>query len=319
MRNTLDTPRLRISALVSDVDGTLVTGAKELTKRTREAVVALQARGVGFAIVSARPPEGLRMFIEPLKLSGLVAGFNGGAFARPDMTIVEEHLLDPAIARRTLAFLDARGVDTWVFSRGRWFIRDRNGPNVGREQRTVQFPPTVVAEFGAALDSVNKLVGTSDDYDLLARCEAEAQQMLGATAAATRSQPYYLDVTNPDANKGAAVATLARLMGVPLGEVAVIGDGKNDVAMFAKSDFSIAMGNASADVRAKARFVTASNEEDGFAEARPEGFSVKQLHVGIASVEVGTGALIASGLCLFVITLAVNFAANLVIRRQRSA
>jgi hypothetical protein len=259
--------RSRISALVSDVDGTLVTGAKELTSRTKEAVAALQARGIGFAIVSARPPEGLRMLIEPLKLSGLVAGFNGGAFARPDMTIVEEHLLDPAIARRTVEFFDRSGVDTWVFSRGRWLIRNPAGANVGREQHTVQFPPTIVPEFGAALDSVHKLVGTSDDYDLLARCEAEAQQMLGAAAAASRSQPYYLDVTNPEANKGDAVVTLARLLGTPLSEVAVIGDGSNDVAMFARSDFSIAMGNASPEVQRKARFVTASNEEDGFAEA----------------------------------------------------
>jgi hydroxymethylpyrimidine pyrophosphatase-like HAD family hydrolase len=131
----------------------------------------------------------------------------------------------------------------------------------------VQFPPVVVPDFGAALDSVHKLVGTTDDYDLLARCEAEARQMLGVAAAATRSQPYYLDVTNPEANKGAAVVTLARLLGVPLSEVAVIGDGRNDVAMFARSDFSIAMGNASPEVQGKARFVTASNEEDGFAEA----------------------------------------------------
>jgi Cof subfamily protein (haloacid dehalogenase superfamily) len=257
----------RISVLVSDVDGTLVTGTKQLTARTKEAVAALQARGIGFAIVSARPPEGLRMFIEPLKLSGLVAGFNGGAFVRPDMTIVEEHLLDPAIARRTVEFFDRHGVDTWVFSRGRWLIRNPTGANVGREQRTVQFPPTIVPEFGVALDAVHKLVGTTDDYDLLARCEAEVQQMLGATAAASRSQPYYLDVTNPQANKGAAVVTLARLFGVSLAEVAVIGDGSNDVAMFAKSDFSIAMGNASPEVRRRARFLTASNEEEGFAEA----------------------------------------------------
>jgi hydroxymethylpyrimidine pyrophosphatase-like HAD family hydrolase len=91
--------------------------------------------------------------------------------------------------------------------------------------------------------------------------------MLGADAAATRSQLYYLDVTNPDANKGVAVGVFAKLLGVPPDEVAVIGDGKNDVAMFEKSSFSIAMGNASAEVQRQARFITASNEEDGFAHA----------------------------------------------------
>jgi hydroxymethylpyrimidine pyrophosphatase-like HAD family hydrolase len=54
---------------------------------------------------------------------------------------------------------------------------------------------------------------------------------------------------------------------VPIEEVAVIGDGCNDIAMFAQCPFSIAMGNASEEVKAKARLVTASNEEDGFARA----------------------------------------------------
>jgi len=60
---------------------------------------------------------------------------------------------------------------------------------------------------------------------------------------------------------------MAALMDVPMSEVAVIGDNYNDLAMFAQSDFSIAMGNAPDDVKKKARFVTASNEADGLAEA----------------------------------------------------
>jgi hypothetical protein len=158
-------------------------------------------------------------------------------------------------------------VDAWVFAHGRWIIRNPKGPRVDHEAMTVQFGPTVVSDFGSALDAVHKMVGVSDDFDLLARCEAEVQSLLGGSATAARSQPYYLDVTHPEANKGVAVRTMAKLMGVPLEEVAVIGDGRNDMAMFAQCPFSIAMGNASDEVKAKARFVTASNEEDGFARA----------------------------------------------------
>lgn len=259
--------RPAISALVSDVDGTLVTSAKLLTERTRKAVADLHRRGVAFAIVSARPPEGMRMFVEPLGLSRAMAGFNGGAYVRPDLTLLEERVLAPDVARRALDFLQGKGVDVWVFAKRRWYIRDPKGPKVDHEAMTVQFGPTVVSDFGPTLDAVNKMVGVSDDHDLLARCEAEAQALLGQSATAARSQTYYLDVTHPDANKGVAVHTLARLMGVPVDEVAVIGDGRNDIAMFAQCPFSIAMGNASDEVKAKARFVTASNEEDGFAQA----------------------------------------------------
>ena len=261
------TTRSPISALISDVDGTLVTKAKVLTERSKKAVADLHARGIAFAIVSARPPEGMRMFVEPLGLSRVMAGFNGGAYVRPDLTLLEERVVSPDVARRALDFFDKNRVDAWIFARGRWIIRNPKGPRVDLETMTVQFGPTVVNAFGSALDVVHKMVGVSDDYALLARCEIEMQGLLGRSAAVARSQPYYLDVTHPDANKGVAVRTMAKLMGVPLERVAVIGDGLNDVAMFAQCPFSIAMGNASDELKAKARFVTASNEEDGFALA----------------------------------------------------
>jgi Cof subfamily protein (haloacid dehalogenase superfamily) len=261
------TQRPAISALISDVDGTLVTTNKVLTERARKAVADLHRRGIAFAIVSARPPEGMRMFVEPLGLSRVMAGFNGGAFVRPDLTLLEERVLAPDVAHRALALLDSKGIDAWVFAHGKWIIRNAKGPKVDHEAMTVQFGPTVVSDFGSALDAVHKMVGVSDDHALLARCEAEMQGLIGRSAAVARSQAYYLDVTHPNANKGAAVHTLAKLMGVPIEEVAVIGDGLNDVAMFAQSSFSIAMGNASDEVKAKARFVTESNEDDGFARA----------------------------------------------------
>jgi hypothetical protein len=84
---------------------------------------------------------------------------------------------------------------------------------------------------------------------------------------AARSQPYYLDVTHPDANKGGVVAFLSRRYGLATGEIATIGDMPNDVLMFAHSGLSIAMGNADREVQRAARRVTKTNDEDGFAHA----------------------------------------------------
>ena len=63
------------------------------------------------------------------------------------------------------------------------------------------------------------------------------------------------------------MSELARRLAVPLGQIAVIGDGGNDVAMFARSGISVAMGNASPEVQQAAVFVTAGGREDGFAAA----------------------------------------------------
>ena len=93
------------------------------------------------------------------------------------------------------------------------------------------------------------------------------QNTLGQKASAARSQPYYLDVTHPQANKGTVVATLSRLLNIPPAQIATMGDMPNDVLMFRNSGLSIAMGNASDEVKAQANAVTDSNENDGFAKA----------------------------------------------------
>src|SRR5439155_26593305 len=132
---------------------------------------------------------------------------------------------------------------------------------------TVKFAPTVVKNFKDALGNAVKIVGVSDDRDLVARCEKDVQNALGAKASAAHSQPYYLDVTHPDANKGTVVTTLSKLLSVPVNEIATIGDMPNDVLMFRSSGLSIAMGNASPEVQAQATLVTSSNEDEGFAKA----------------------------------------------------
>lgn len=258
---------MKISALISDVDGTLVTSAKTLSVRSREAVAALRERGIAFAVISGRPPRGMRMLVEPLALTAPLAGFNGGLFAAPDLSPIEALTLAPETARRAYDLLSASGVDVWVFSGHDWLLTHTNGPRVTTEERAVHFPPTVVDTLHPALAAAYKVVGVSDDPALLERCERKLQADLGGGASASRSQPYYLDITHPFANKGVAVTRLAAFMGVPMDEVAVIGDGHNDLGMFARSGLSIAMGNAAPDVQRQARFVTGTNDDDGFAEA----------------------------------------------------
>jgi Cof subfamily protein (haloacid dehalogenase superfamily) len=262
-----DVASLKISLVLADVDGTLVTKDKVLTERAAKAVQALHAAGIAFAITSGRPPRGMAMLIAPLALQTPVAGFNGGIFVKPDMTIIEEHVLAPDVAKRTLDVILRHGLDAWVYAGNDWFIRDRDAPHVAREQWTVQFPPVVVERFDDQLAKAVKIVGISDDLDLVAGCEKDAQAALGQGASAARSQPYYLDVTHPDANKGTVVKTLSKWRSVPMREIATIGDMPNDVLMFRNVGLSIAMGNASREVQAQADVVTDSYDNEGFAKA----------------------------------------------------
>ena len=258
-------PSRTISAVVSDVDGTLVTDDKILTARTRAAVAQLHARGIMFTVINSRPPRGLRRLLASLEITTPIGCFNGGVIARTDLSVISDHLLSSEVARRAVEMLDARGAQCWVFAGQDWVVRDAGGPYVGLEERAVGFGPTIVNDFGPALGVAAKIVGVSADFELLERCEREMRAALAAQASVARSQPYYLDITHPLANKGDALSELAKLLAIPLAEIAVIGDGGNDIAMFERGGLSIAMGNASPEVRRAADFVTDSNREDGFA------------------------------------------------------
>ncbi len=261
-------PRTPIKLVLADVDGTLVTEQKELTARAQAAVRKLSERGIQFAITSGRPPRGMAMLTEPLALTTPIAGFNGGVFTHPDLSVIESHTLAPEATRQTIALIRKHGLDAWLYTGTDWLIRKQDAPHVAREQWTVKFPPKVVAEFADAdLDQAVKIVGVSDDHDLLAKVETEVQKALGEHASAARSQPYYLDVTNPEANKGGVVAYLCRVLKVAPEAVATLGDQPNDVLMFRKTGFSIAMGNSGDDVKKQASAVTDSYNDEGFAKA----------------------------------------------------
>ena len=107
----------------------------------------------------------------------------------------------------------------------------------------------------------------SDDHDTVAEAAVATREQFGDDVSAARSQPYYLDVTHPEANKGHVVKFLSAKYGIPTEEIATIGDMPNDVLMFALSGLSIAMGNADREVQRAARRVTTTNDEDGFAHA----------------------------------------------------
>jgi len=256
-----------IRLLLADVDGTLVTKDKILTSRAIAAVEKLRTRNILFAITSGRPPKGMDMLIEPLRIDTPIAGFNGGLWVNPDLSIIEARTLARDIAEKTVSILQSDGLDVWVYSGEDWLVPNAEAPHVAREQWTVKFPPKVAADFTQALEGAVKIVGVSDDLSRVEACERRVQEALGGEASAACSQPYYLDVTHPEANKGFALAWLAKRLGIPEHAIATIGDQPNDALMFRKSGLSIAMGNASDAVKKQATHITASSEQEGFALA----------------------------------------------------
>jgi Cof subfamily protein (haloacid dehalogenase superfamily) len=257
----------KISLLLSDVDGTLVTKQKAVTPRAQAAVRKLGEAGIAFTITSSRPPRGLAHLIEPLNLQLPIGGFNGGGLMLPDMSVGESLMLTPDAAHEAFRITLKHGLDPWVYTVTEWYVRDPEAPHVAREAFTIRFPPHVVTDFEEPLNNCGKIVAVGDDPVAVMACNAELDRVLKGQASSTRSQSYFIDITHPEANKGTMVEIMARLLSIPASEIATIGDMANDILMFRKSGLSIAMGNASAEVKEQAMLSTDTNEEDGFAKA----------------------------------------------------
>jgi Cof subfamily protein (haloacid dehalogenase superfamily) len=256
-----------IRLLVSDVDGTLVRRDKSLAEATIAAARKLADHGIAMSLISARPMSGIIGLAEKLDLAGPFGAFNGGTRFDRTGVIGTPVRLAPDVARRLLGLLDRPGVDIWLFAEGHWYARTADNPRVPREILSAAVDPTLCADLAAYCGAADKIVGVSEDAALLAEIETAAKAATAGEATVARSQPYFLDATAPAANKGDGVAALAAAYGVPLDQVAVIGDMANDLPMFARAGLAIAMGQAPEQVRAAAHWVTASNEEDGVARA----------------------------------------------------
>src|SRR5665213_54247 len=261
----MSAPAIRL--MLADVDGTLVTQDKLLTDRAIQAVHRMNDAGILFAVTSGRPPKGMSMLLEPLALTTPIAAFNGGMIVDDQMQTIEQRTVPAEVVGPMIELITSFGLDVWVYQGAEWLLQHDKGPHVDREAWTVKFPPKVVTSYEGVTDRVSKITGVSDDRAKIDQATAAAQAKFGQRVSAAQSQPYYLDVTNPDANKGDVVKFLASKYKLSNEEIATIGDMPNDILMFAHSGTSIAMGNAAPEVQRAARFVTSSNEEEGFANA----------------------------------------------------
>jgi hypothetical protein len=266
MMTTLAEPN-QVSLVISDIDGTLLDDKKQLTPGAPAAVQRLYDAGIRFTIASARPPRMARALVRELHVREPFACFNGALIVGPDEKVLHKLPMSSADAQVVADHIVQNGFDLWVWTDTDWYVSNPTGPHVAHHEDQMGSKATLLTTRNMSQFDVLKLVGVSDDHDALAWAEKEIDSLSGTSISATRSSPYYLDVTDLKANKGEVVLTLSQMLNIPASRIATIGDMSTDALMFHKSGVSIAMGNALDDVKAQATYVTRSNEDDGFAYA----------------------------------------------------
>ena len=271
---------MAIRLLVSDIDGTLVRKDKSLPDANVAAIRAVVAAGCPVSLISARPPSGMLPIIAALGLEGPFAAFNGGVVFDGSGTLFDAHRLSPRLAGDMAVLFARHEVMRWLYADGQWLTNSVDEAHTPREVIAAGIERTVTERWGDRLHRADKMVAVSDDDALLTRIEGAARELAGGEATIARSQPYYLDITAKAANKGDGLAELARIAGVPLGDVAVMGDADNDLPMFARAGLSVAMGQSQTWVKTAATFATDAIMDDAAAAEAVERYILPRIQNG---------------------------------------
>lgn len=255
----------RIRMLISDVDGTLLNPESLLSRQNLEAILRGRRAGLKFSLSSARPPFGMRWLIEDLDVQSFCAGLNGAILFHPQGEVLVQCALDHRTIETVAEQMTQWGLDVWLYTRDAWFVRRMNGPHVQHNAIALRAEPHLYAGWQQIAAPILKVVGTGNDLDMIGACESELNQATTLPISITRSQPHYIDVTHRSADKGTAAVVIAMAEGIELEDLAVIGDSPADIPMFRIAGLSVAMGQASEDVRQTASEVTSTNRDNGVA------------------------------------------------------
>jgi Cof subfamily protein (haloacid dehalogenase superfamily) len=263
---------LPVRLLVCDLDGTLVGPDLNLSRRLVEAVAEARARGVVVALATGRMYRSALRFARALALDAPLICYQGAYVREPPQAdgrpgaLLRELPLSGAAARLAIAWTRERGLDPHLNVADR-LIMERGDEGAADYERLSGIDAEFVPDLLAAVRGPVTKVLAVGAPGVPERFLASARAGFAGRAEVTVSHPEYLEFTAPGVTKGRALRWLARRLHVPLGATMAIGDQHNDLEMLLAAGYGVAMAGAPPEVRAAARFVTASVAEEGAALA----------------------------------------------------
>lgn len=263
---------MKYKLLVLDVDGTLVNNEREISKRTLATLLKVQQMGVRIVLASGRPTYGLMSLAKALELGnygGFIISYNGCQIINANNG---EILFERRINPEMLPYLEKKAhknsFDIFTYHDDTIITDSPENEYIRNEAQLNNLDIIVEDEFSTAIDFAPcKCVLVGDDEQSLISLEEHWKKRLDGALDAFRSEPYFLEVVPSGVNKANTLGVLLEHLGVTREEIIAIGDGVCDVTMLQLAGMGIAMGHSQDSVKICADYVTASNEEDGVAQA----------------------------------------------------
>ena len=249
----------------SDIDGTLLNTEHHVLPRTADAIRQITARGIPFAVVSARMPEAIAPIVEEIGAPAAVISYNGGLVITPDGEEIHDARISSAQTEAVLAQIarDYPGASMNYYAGHTWYVRDRADPEIQQEER-ITTVTSVESDFAAliAADTLpNKLLAMGAP-NLVARMEQELSESFSELTI-IRSAPHLLEIIAHTVSKATGIELLLAHYGIDRTEALAFGDNYNDIPMLRYVGHSVAMGNAPEEIKGTANSVTEANDADG--------------------------------------------------------
>ena len=265
----------KIRLLALDLDGTLLTNDKQLTARTKEALLAAADAGILPVIVTGRPLSGLPKAVRDLSCVRYVITSNGAS--TEDLTSGEtlrSACLDAGAAAEIVRIPMERGLIHSVFIDGigycepdylelqySFFHGTPQEEYVRNSRKTTDDIGALIRNHPDSVENIWCIANDREERDEIDRI-IHAGWQVQTVLTALRD----VEVGSMEADKGTAVTELAARFGIRKEEILAIGDNDNDLAMFRAAGTTVAMGNAPEYVKNKTSFVADTNERDGAAK-----------------------------------------------------
>jgi hypothetical protein len=250
-----------------DVDGTLLDSTHTLRPRVVASVRAAQTRGLTITLATGKLLASVRPILRRLDTRGPIITLNGAATLDAEtgaaLRFVPLREDDRQAVIRTVRELDPDVLVSHFTVDG--ILMDRDHPLVGVFAEYGEGPPVLVPDLLAPTLPPAAKILLSGAPERLAALRVAVTPLLRDRVTITTTTPDFLEFFDPAAGKGLALKALYETLGIPRAAVVAMGDGENDIPLFAEAGLAIAMANATDGTRAAAHRIAPSNDEDGVA------------------------------------------------------
>jgi len=276
INQSLTAENTEIKLLVLDIDGTISGESNQVTEAVKQAIKAVQAKGIKVAIATGRMYCSALRFHQDINSDLPLMAYQGALIKDPATEKILRHWpVSKDMALRLLDYFEQPEMRSLLSVH--FYINDRLYVREITEETEIyagrsNIEPIAVGDLRTVLDSENeptKVLALSDDTDVIEHLLGTLRQKYTpAELYLTTSVATFFEATNPWVNKGTAVRYLAEeILGLSASNVMTVGDNFNDVEMLEYAGIGVAMGGGPAEVQAIAHWVAPSVEEDGVVAA----------------------------------------------------